>query len=166
MYRRILLAYDGSQEALVALREGALLARRCRAHVFLLSVIPELPGVKLAEGMSGTVISHQIEKYEALLARGVEVLGRLGLSPIARLVIGEPALEIGAFATEIGADLVVLAHRRQNLLQRWWSGATGAYVCDNVNCSVLIGRNTVSDEQFEAELRTNSRLTQAVDSGR
>ena len=38
MYKRILLAYDGSREGLVALREGALLAKRQGARVFLLSV--------------------------------------------------------------------------------------------------------------------------------
>ena len=38
VYKRILLAYDGTREGLVALREGALLAKRCEAQVFLLSV--------------------------------------------------------------------------------------------------------------------------------
>ena len=36
MYKRILLAYDGSVEGRTALREGALLARQCGAEVFLL----------------------------------------------------------------------------------------------------------------------------------
>ena len=152
MYERILLAYDGSREGLIALREGALLAKRCGAHVFLLSVLPESPGARLAEGVSGDVVGQQLASYKALLARGVEVLKQLGLEPNARLVIGEPAPQIGAFATEIDADLVVVSHRRQNLLQRWWSGATGAYISDYVDCSVLIGRNTISDEAFEAEL--------------
>jgi nucleotide-binding universal stress UspA family protein len=87
------------------------------------------------------------------LARGVAVAKQLGLEPVAKLVIGEPAQHIGSFAKEIEADLVVLGHRRHNIIQRWWSGATGAYVTDHVSCSVLIGRNTISDEAFQAELR-------------
>ena len=39
MYKRVLLAYDGSVEGRTALREGALLARQCGAEVFLLSVL-------------------------------------------------------------------------------------------------------------------------------
>jgi len=39
MYHRILLAYDGSREGRTALREGALLARRYGAAVYLLSVV-------------------------------------------------------------------------------------------------------------------------------
>lgn len=153
MYERILLAYDGSREGLVALREGALLAKRFGARVFLLSVLPESPGARLAEGLSGDVVGQQLTSYKALLARGVEVLKQLGLDPVARLVIGEPAPQIGAYAAEIDADLVVLSHRRQNLIQRWWSGSTGAYISDNVNCSVLVGRNNISDEAFAAALQ-------------
>ena len=153
MYERILLAYDGTREGLIALREGALLAKRFGARVFLLSVLPESPGARLAEGLSADVVGQQLTSYKALLARGVEVLTQLGLEPVARLVVGEPAPQIGAYAAEIGADLVVLSHRRQNLIQRWWSGSTGAYISDNVNCSVLIGRNEISDEAFAAELQ-------------
>ena len=41
MYKRILLAYDGSVEGRTALREGALLARQCGAKVFLLAVLAD-----------------------------------------------------------------------------------------------------------------------------
>ncbi len=153
MYERILLAYDGSVEGAVALREGALLAKRCGARVFVLSVVPRTTGVRLAEGVHAGAIAHQIDGYKDLLARGVARLKLLGLEPVSKLVSGEPAREIGAFAREIAADLVVVGHRRRNMLERWWSGSTGAYVSDYVGCSLLIGRNSVSDEAFEAELR-------------
>jgi nucleotide-binding universal stress UspA family protein len=152
MYERILLAFDGTREGAIALREGALLAKRCRSRVFLLSVLPETEGVRMAEGVYGDVVGQQVAGYKALLARAVAVLKQLGLDPVAKLVVGEPAPQIGAYAREVKADLVVLGHRRQNLLQRWWSGGTGAYISDHVTCSVLIGRNPVSDEAFEAEL--------------
>jgi nucleotide-binding universal stress UspA family protein len=156
MYKRILLAYDGSREGLIALREGALLAKRCKAQVFLLSVLPETEGLRMAEGVYGDVVGRQIDAYKELLERGAAVARQLGLEPVTRLVVGEPAPQIGAFAREVRADLVVLGHRRQNLLQRWWSGGTGAYISDHVNCSVLIGRNPISDEAFEAELEKTS----------
>jgi nucleotide-binding universal stress UspA family protein len=152
MYRRILLAYDGSLEGAVALREGALLARRCTARVFILSVIPETAGVRAAESLHAGVVDQQMRGYRELLERGVDRLRRLGLDPVAKLVAGEPAVAIGAFAREIDADLVVLGHRRQSLLQRWWSGASGAYVSDYISCSLLVSRNVISDEEFERAL--------------
>ena len=152
MYQRIVLAYDGSREGLVALREGALLAKRFGAQVFLLSVLPPLADVQAADGIYTDVVGQQIDTYKTLLERGVAVARQLGLEPQSKLAIGEPAPQIGAFAKEIKADLVVIGHRRQNALERWWSGATGAYVSDHVNCTVLIASNEISDEAFRAEM--------------
>jgi nucleotide-binding universal stress UspA family protein len=159
MYRRILLAYDGTREGAIALREGALLAKQCGAKVFALSVLPENEGVLMAQGMYGDVVGQQMDEYRAILERGVAVLKRLGVvDAVAKLVVGEPAPSIGAYAKEVKADLVVLGHRRQTLLQRWWSGGTGAYISDHVACSVLIARNAISDEAFEAELAKSGKV--------
>ncbi len=43
MYKKVLLAYDGSIEGRRALREGAKLAQLCRAEVFLLAVVTPYP---------------------------------------------------------------------------------------------------------------------------
>jgi len=44
----------------------------------------------------------------------------VGFNPVAKLVRGQPAQQIGNFAREIGADLIVVGHRRQNAFKRWW----------------------------------------------
>jgi nucleotide-binding universal stress UspA family protein len=153
VYQRILLAYDGTREGLVALREGALLAKLCGAQVFLLSILSTVDmGVVVGDGVYGSTADQDIETHKSVLARGVAVAKQLGLDPVAKLVVGEPVSQIGAYAKEIDADLVVLGHRRKNLLERWWSGATGAFVTDSVHCSVLIGRNAIADEAFNAEV--------------
>ena len=48
MYKRVLLAYDGSVEGRTALREGALLARQCGAEIFLLSIVTDPNAVLFA----------------------------------------------------------------------------------------------------------------------
>ena len=153
MYSRIVLAYDGTREGRAALREGALLARRCGSEVYLLSVIPHDSGVQFAESVQGGPMDRMQESYKAILSEGLERLKQLGFSPKAQLIIGDPAEQIGAFAKEIGADLVVVGHRKQKLIQRWWSGSSGAYLVDHLGCSLLIGRNTISEEAFEAEMK-------------
>jgi len=87
-----------------------------------------------------------------VLDEGLARLRRLGFSPTGKLVRGEPAIEIGTFARQVGADLVVVGHRKRNLLERWWSGATGAYIVDNLDCSLLVARQAMSDQDFEAKL--------------
>jgi nucleotide-binding universal stress UspA family protein len=156
MYKRIVLAYDGSLEGAIALREGALLARCWRAKVFILSVVPQGGGVSLAEGVYASAISQQMDTYKDLLARGVTRLKQLGLEPEARLVIGEPVKAIAAYAKEAEADLVVVGHQKKGLLERWWSGSTGAYISDHIRCSLLIARNSISDEEFEAEVKRSA----------
>jgi nucleotide-binding universal stress UspA family protein len=153
MYKKILLAYDGTLEGRVALREGALLARRCAAQVFLLSVIAESVGSRIAQGVEGATVVVKDQDYQEVLADGVERLKQLGFAPVAKLMRGEPASAIGAYAGQIGADLVVVGHRKQNALARWWSGPSGAYLIDDVGCSLLVGRNVITAEDFETEMR-------------
>jgi nucleotide-binding universal stress UspA family protein len=153
MYRRILLAYDGSVEGRAALREGALLAKRYGAKVFLLSVVAETAGTRMAQGAEAGAVVRQEESYKEVLADGVARLKQLGFEPVAKLLRGEPAREIAAFAEQVAADLVVVGYRRQNALERWWSGPSGAYLTDYIRCSLLVSRNVISAEVFEAELR-------------
>ncbi len=156
MFKRVVLAYDGSLEGAVALREGAVLAKRNGARVFILSVVPESAGMRMAEGVHGGVVAHQTSTYEEVLQRGVARLKALGFDPVGRLVAGDPAREIGRFAKEVKADLVVVGHRRKSMLDRWWSGASGSYISDHLHCSLLIARNFVSDEAFEAEIHADA----------
>lgn len=150
MYRRILLAYDGTAEGARALREGALLAKQCCSQIVLLAVVPESSGTRLAEGVYGGAVAQQIDTYKDLLARAVAWMEARGYNPVAKLVIGEPAPVIGAVAKEVDADLVVVAHHHQGFLARWWSGSTDSYLSDHLGCTLLIARNTLSEEAFEA----------------
>jgi nucleotide-binding universal stress UspA family protein len=143
-----LVAYDGSREGRSALREAALLVREIEAELYVLAVVAETPGMRVAEGAHAGVMAHQDEAYRGLLEEAVQGLSRFGMHVRGRLVRGEPAQEIGAYAREIKADVVVVGHRKQNLLQRWWSGPNGAYISDYISCSLLIARLDISYEDF------------------
>ena len=151
MYKKVLLAYDGSLEGAIALREGAILAKRSGAEVFLLSVVPHLAGLQVAEGVHGGVVAHELDRYREVLERGVDRLMKLGFKPASKLAVGDPARVIGEYAKEVHADLVVVGHRKRNLLERWWSGDAGGYISDHIGCSLLIARNAVSDNAFQGE---------------
>lgn len=160
MYRKILLAYDGTLEGAIALREGAILAKSCGAEVFILSVAPDASGLQIAEGVVGGAVSQHMERYREVLERGVTRLTAFGMKPVARLAVGDPARAIGAFAAETGVDLVVVGHHKRSLLDRWWSGPSGAYVSDHIACTLLIARNAVSDEEFEARMKAAGQTSE------
>jgi nucleotide-binding universal stress UspA family protein len=77
MYRKVLLAYDGSIEGRRALREGAKLAQLCRAEVFLLAVV-ELSSIVTPDAGLAIPIDEQTANYKSILAEGVERLKALG----------------------------------------------------------------------------------------
>lgn len=151
MYKRVLLAFDGSVEGRKALREGALLARCCDAEIHLLCVVPETAGLHAAESVNPGACVHQRETYQSVLDFGVERLRDMGCEAKASLRVGDPTEIISQYATEMAADLIVVGHRKQSFLARWWSGS-GTYLVDNTSCSLLIGRKEISDEAFEAEI--------------
>jgi len=151
MYRNILLAYDGTREGALALREGALLAKTCGAKVVLLCVVPTPAGLAAAEGTYESAADKQFAGYKDLLQQGVVWLKQRGIDCVAKIATGEPAPIIGKIARESEADLVVVGHHRRTFLARWWSGSTNAYLSDNLHCSLLMASNPLGDDPFEAD---------------
>jgi nucleotide-binding universal stress UspA family protein len=147
LYKKVLLAYDGSIEGRLALREGAKLAQFCGAEVFLLAVVEPSFGATL-EGGVAILMDDQTAAYKEILAEGVERLKTMGFSPTARLGVGAAGQEIAGVAEEIGANLVVVGHRSTGPLARWWFGSVGTYLIKHLHCSVLVAQTEISDGQF------------------
>lgn len=150
MYKRILLASDGTRETLVALREGALIPQSFGAGAHLLIIDPETPASRAAEGYYA---SQSPVHGRELLDLGLSRLGQLGVEASGELVRGDPVQLIATRVREYGIDLVVVGHRPQSFLDRWWSGPSDAYIIDNVPCSVLLARDSISDDAFEQHLK-------------
>jgi nucleotide-binding universal stress UspA family protein len=150
MYQRILLAYDGTAEGALAVREGALLAKQCCAQIVLLAVVPETSGTRVAEAVYAGAAAQQIDIYREMLGRAAAWLEARGYQLATKLVVGEPAPAIGAVAKEIDADLVVVGHHQHGFLSRWWSGSTDSYLSDHLGCTLLIARNPLTEEAFDA----------------
>jgi nucleotide-binding universal stress UspA family protein len=148
VYNKVLLAYDGSVEGRRALREGARIAQFCGAEVFLLAVVEVSAGTGTLEGGLAIPITEQVEIYKNILGEGVERLKAMGFAPTARLGMGEAGREIAAVAEEIGANLVVVGHRPDGPLARWWFGSVGTYLVKHLRCSVLVAQTEIGDEEF------------------
>ncbi|MGB5091940.1 MAG: universal stress protein [Parvibaculum sp.] len=139
MYRTILLAYDGSQQGREALDQGAELASLCQARVYLFAVVAHELGVALAEAAAPSDLpEREYQEVRRVLTEGAEGLRRMGLSVETRLCMGNPAEEIGRMAREVGADLIVVGHREQTVLARWWYGSVGASLLAHAPCSLLV----------------------------
>ena len=154
MYRKIVLAYDGSREGRVVLREGADIAQRCQAEAHLLAVMRLPFAVPLAEGFNPQdMVKEELQHYQDILDEGVALLRERGLSAEGHLVQGDPVAQITTFAREIGADLIVVGHRSRGALARWWSGSVGVSLVDHAPCSILVAVTAAPGDEAARELK-------------
>lgn len=148
MYKTILLAYDGSLQGRLALREGARLAKVCGARVVLVAVVEPITDFAVGDASAVYLPPDPTEDVQKVLDEGLARLVRLGLVPEARLERGQPAERICSVAEDIGADLVVVGHHKQGAMARWLRGSVTASLSDRLSCSLLVARLEVSDEEL------------------
>ncbi|HEY0721215.1 MAG TPA: universal stress protein [Gammaproteobacteria bacterium] len=140
MFQNIVFAYDGSAECRDAFEEGIALASRFQARCFLLAVISPPPALSLAEGhINDELLQPDRDTLHAILDEDIARLRQAGIAATGHLKTDEaPAKAIGAFATEVGADLIIIGHHRRATLARWWHGSVGHALLDHVPCSVFV----------------------------
>jgi nucleotide-binding universal stress UspA family protein len=139
-YRKILLAYDGSQEGKRALLEAADLAGFLQAETHLLAVATMPPSLFLTEGfVPEELLEEEKKRSQAVLDEGIRNLRERGFTAQGHLAVGEPVEEICRLAKSAGADLIVVGHNQKtSFAARWWKGSVGATLLDHAPCSILI----------------------------
>lgn len=142
MYKRILLAYDGSDAGQRALLECRELADWSQSAMFLVAVMPSALSFV---GLEGGVYDIELEerekkKYEAVLQDGLKRLADAGFAAASgEVVMGEAVDEITRCAQRVGADLVVVGHKHlDSWAARWWRGGISGALIEHAPCSVLV----------------------------
>jgi len=113
-YRKILLAYDGSQEGKRALLETADLATFLQAETHLLAVATMPPSLFLTEGfVPEELLEEEKKRSQGVLDEGIRNLRDRGFNATGHLAVGEPVEEVCRLAKSIGVDLIVVAITRK-----------------------------------------------------
>ena len=139
-YRKILLAYNGSQDGKRALLECADLASFLQAETHLLAVATMPPSLFLTEGfVPEELLEEEKKRSQAVLDEGIRNLRERGFTAQGHLAVGEPVEEICRLAKSVGVDLIVVGHNQKtSFAARWWKGSVGATLLDHAPCSILI----------------------------
>jgi nucleotide-binding universal stress UspA family protein len=139
-YRKILLAYNGSQEGKRALFEAADLASFLQAEMHLLAVASMPPSLFLTEGfVPEELLEEEKKRTQTVLDEGIRGLRERGFNATGHLAVGEPVEEICRLAKSLGVDLVMLGHNQNtSFAARWWKGSVGASLLDYAPCSILV----------------------------
>ena len=139
-YRKILLAYNGSQDGKRALLECADLASFLQAETHLLAVATMPPSLFLTEGfVPEELLEEEKKRSQTVLDEGIRNLRERGFTAQGHLAVGEPVEEICRLAKSVGVDLIVVGHNQKtSFAARWWKGSVGATLLDHAPCSILI----------------------------
>ncbi len=141
MYKRILLAYDGSASGQQALLDCHEIAQWSHAELTLIAVTPL---ALTAFGPEGGVYDPRQEeseklKYQTVLDNGIRQLADAGLSAHGNVVTGDAVIEIARSARQIQADLIVVGHKHlDGWAARWWRGSVSKALIEHAPCSVLV----------------------------
>ena len=141
MYKRILLAYDGSDAGQRALLDCQDLAQWSGSELSLIAVMPSAMSFV---GLEGGVYDIELEerekkKYRAVLDEGLKRLSEAGYTAKGELVAGEAIDEITRYARKMEADLIVVGHKHlDSWAARWWRGSISGALIEHAPCSVLV----------------------------
>ena len=141
MYKRILLAYDGSAPGQKALLDCSEIAQWSKAELFLVAVMPGPVTPIATEGWVYTPESDpaQRDEYQGVLDSGLQRLRDAGLNAAGEVVSGSPVDEIVRHAEKVGADLIIVGHRHlESWAERWWRGSMSKVLIEQSPCSVLV----------------------------
>lgn len=141
MYKKILLAYDGSQSGQKALLDCREIAQWSQADLTLIAVTPVHMEVMGVEGgiYDGNLVEQDREKYQGVLDEGLRKLAEAGFHAYGEVMYGEVVDEIAKFASKMGADLIVVGHKHlDSWAARWWRGSVSKSLIEHAPCSVLV----------------------------
>lgn len=138
MISKLLVAYDGSEQAEKAYKLALDIASRYSAAMTVLSVArpPEPPVAVELEA----VIESATEHFELQFNRLREQAAAVSISPVFEVRVGHPAEQIVHRADEANADAIVMGHRGESFLQKWLLGSVAKRVLSYAHCTVIVVR--------------------------
>jgi nucleotide-binding universal stress UspA family protein len=141
MYKRILLAYDGSESGQKALLDGLDIAQWSHADLLLIAVMPPTTPIIAAEGgIYDSELEEQMKKkYQGILEDGLRRLANSGYPAKGEVLVGDSVEVIVTHARKTGTDLIVVGHKHLgSWAARWWRGSRSPALIEHSHCSVLV----------------------------
>lgn len=138
MFKKILVAFDGSEPARHAFHTALEMAIPFESSILVLSVaqIPEPAAMVEISAMLEAATEH----YERDFASLREAAEAADVPLETRVVAGHVAEQIVHHATEEQAELIVMGHRGKSRIKEWLLGSVSKRVISYAACSVLIVR--------------------------
>ena len=143
MYKKILVAIDGSDPSMYALHYAADLAHEQKAELTILSVVPTIPAF-----VSGGYTPEYLPEYQDDLNNNyVKMLKETDkdlkkshpdLKTVPLVLQGSPGKIMVDVAISRGVDLIVVGNRGTSGMLTWMLGSTSRHVVESCTVPVLV----------------------------
>lgn len=140
MYRKILVAFDGSPESRLAVDECTHLIQVSGREIHLVCVVHDpSPYLLAGEFVPEPALAVDRARMEGDLRDAAARLTERGFNVTTHLEDGEPVDVIARMVNALKIDLLILGHRRlKKFAFRWWRGSVDSLLIERVRCSILI----------------------------
>jgi nucleotide-binding universal stress UspA family protein len=140
--KRILIATDGSPSALQAIEVGLDLAEEEGSEAIFVHVAPTREVLPVAGvGMVPVSVPHELNGADrASLDEAVRIAEELGLEAKTKLLVGDPAKKIVAYADAVDADLIVVGSRGFGAISGTLLGSVSRGILHRTTRPVLVVR--------------------------
>ena len=149
MYRKILVAHNGTPDSLSALQECIRLAPGRSAEIHLLIVVNLPSYLLIGEYAAAAMLTAEEDlvtekqKMKLELTKGHALLADAGLNVTSYLEVGEPVNVIAEWVAKLGIELVIVGHSRHKpLALRWWRGSMDTLLVEKIRCSLLVAADS------------------------
>ncbi|MET0666714.1 MAG: universal stress protein [Acidimicrobiales bacterium] len=153
MNQVVVLCVDGSDTSIGAAATG--LARLAPAYRTIVATVVDASDPMLVTGVSGmaggAMSPEQVDELNAAHSAHGEAVVQAALAALdlpgaeTQVLMGEPATELGLFAQEVGATVLVVGSRGHGALKQAFLGSVSAHLVRNAPCPVLVVRDDVED---------------------
>lgn len=141
MLRKILLAFDGSENSMKAADYALTMAKNNNAEVEIVHVRESVTSYSTRLVYDAVEMEKELaSEAEEVIARGVEKFKDSGVTFTTKIKIGHPAEVICEEAEEIGATEIVIGSRGMNDVTRFFLGSVSHKVLTHAHCTTVVVR--------------------------
>lgn len=133
---RILVAVDGSDSSLRALKHAAAAAARWNASLLVLNVQPGIPPSRFVS--RSMILEHQQRQAYLALKAARAFLKRRGLDAVVHARVGEPAATIAGLARQRRCRQIIMGSRGLGRVKGMLLGSVAAKVIHLAPCPVTV----------------------------
>lgn len=139
MYKNVILAADGSTEALAAARVAKqYLESGIAEKLTIINVAPNYEDSALGTLANLDSMNNMAKDFGEQIVRETKVIFAEDANIDTHVVLGDPAMSISDYAKDNGCDLIIMGSRGKNPLTGLLLGSVSTRVLHFAPCQVLV----------------------------